>query len=76
MHVIQRLTIRVYRNFRKSSASAVGVTLAKVASALTQGTLWKHLDPSGSFIVNVIAIDNTALNVVRNQEYAQAVPHK
>ncbi|KAF8742270.1 hypothetical protein AX14_005447 [Amanita brunnescens Koide BX004] len=38
-------------------ASAVGVTLTKVANALTQ------------------AVDNTALNVVCNQEYAQAVPH-
>ena len=27
-------------------ASAVGVTLTKVANALTQGTLWKYLDPS------------------------------
>ena len=27
-------------------ASAVGVTLTKVANALTQGTLWKYLDQS------------------------------
>jgi hypothetical protein len=27
-------------------ASAVGVTLTKVANALTQGTLWICLDPS------------------------------
>ncbi|KAF8349248.1 HIT-like protein [Amanita rubescens] len=38
-------------------AAAVGITLTKVAKALTQ------------------AVDNTALNVVCNQEYAQAVPH-
>lgn len=38
-------------------ASAAGVTLTKVANALTH------------------VLDNTALNVVCNQEYAQAVPH-
>ncbi|KAG6837617.1 hypothetical protein H0H93_006138 [Arthromyces matolae] len=41
-------------------AAATGKAVSSVANALTKGQ---------------IALDNTALNVVCNQEYAQAVPH-
>ncbi|KAK0244029.1 HIT-like protein [Armillaria nabsnona] len=47
-------------------AAALGAGVTKVAHALTQGM---------ELLCIETALDNTALNVVCNQEYAQAVPH-
>jgi diadenosine tetraphosphate (Ap4A) HIT family hydrolase len=57
-------------------ASAVGEAVSKVANALTEGALLLfileiRLSSNDSFK----AMGNTGLNVVCNQEYAQAVPH-
>ncbi|KAI0314018.1 HIT-like protein [Amylostereum chailletii] len=48
-------------------AAALGAAISKISHALTKGT-FRFLSSPG-------AMENTALNVVCNQEYAQAVPH-
>lgn len=56
-------------------ARATGEAVSKVANALTKGAA----HPFCAFVTlcscDIQAMDNTALNVVCNQEYAQAVPH-
>ena len=59
-------------------ASAVGEAVSKVANALTEGTLLHTRNMLYVQLESMIlykAMGNTGLNVVCNQEYAQAVPH-
>lgn len=59
-------------------ASAVGEAVSKVANALTEGALLLFiLEIRFTFqrLFAAKAMGNTGLNVVCNQEYAQAVPH-
>lgn len=55
-------------------AGAMGEAVSKVARALTLGKDYMDINPR-AFLTRRVALDNTALNVVCNQEYAQAVPH-
>ena len=55
-------------------ASAVGEAISKVANALTEGAQLLLFIPDMNLHFNA-AMSNTGLNVVCNQEYAQAVPH-
>lgn len=56
-------------------AAAVGEAVTKIAHAITQGV--SRIASGGvSCVTDLLeAVDNTALNVVCNQEYAQAVHH-
>jgi diadenosine tetraphosphate (Ap4A) HIT family hydrolase len=56
-------------------ASAVGEAVSKVAKALTEGALAPYFHTRNMLTVILKAMGNTGLNVVCNQEYAQAVPH-
>ena len=60
-------------------ASAVGEAVSKVANALTEGALAPSLHTRKKYAYRAMvfykAMGNTGLNVVCNQEYAQAVPH-
>lgn len=55
-------------------AAAVGGAVSKVARALTEGECYSFMAERAGLMV-VLATGNTGLNVVCNQEYAQAVPH-
>jgi len=61
-------------------AAAIGKAISRISKALTKGASLPNHDLStyavSSFtMLESIAVDNTALNVVCNQEYAQVVPH-
>ena len=59
-------------------AAATGIAVSKVARALAEGRSHFGLLATQSLKQRNnrdIALDNTGLNVVCNQEYAQAVPH-
>jgi HIT domain len=67
-------------------AASVGEAVSKVADALTKSMYTKHYGVllcrsaicSATLIHShgsLVALQNSALNVVCNQEYAQAVPH-
>ncbi|KAF9046475.1 HIT-like protein [Panaeolus papilionaceus] len=62
--VIPKSHVQRLSDLSPDQAAAVGKTVSKVARALT---LADSLDNT--------ALENTGLNVVCNQEYAQAVPH-
>jgi len=56
-------------------AAAIGESVTKVARSLTLGELYANNLLLWLNILCCLALENTALNVVCNQEYAQAVPH-
>jgi diadenosine tetraphosphate (Ap4A) HIT family hydrolase len=55
------------------------VAISRISNALTKGALCQILFQVPAVythdIRDFVAVDNTALNVVCNQEYAQVVPH-
>ncbi|KAL1736892.1 hypothetical protein EV714DRAFT_232834 [Schizophyllum commune] len=53
---------------------ALGAAVSKVCNALVKGTT-QRMKRKTELTPTMIALDHTALNVVCNQEYAQAVPH-
>jgi hypothetical protein len=60
-------------------AAAVGKAISRISNALTKGASLPNHDLSTYAVsltmLQLVAVDNTALNVVCNQEYAQVVPH-
>lgn len=55
-------------------AASVGKAISRISNALTKGTLCE-VSAAVSTMLSPAAVDNTALNVVCNQEYAQVVMH-
>ena len=58
----------------EAQAGALGAAVSKVCNALVKGTT-QRMKRKTKLTPTMIALDHTALNVVCNQEYAQAVPH-
>ena len=58
-------------------AAATGKAISRISNALTKGASLPNHDLSTYAVtmLELVAIDNTALNVVCNQEYAQVIPH-
>lgn len=56
-------------------AGEVGKTVSKVAHALTEGRFRSIVRMNKAHSFSLKALSNTGLNVVCNQEYAQAVHH-
>ena len=60
-------------------AAAIGKAVSRISNALTKGAslLNHHLSTYAVSLtlLEFVAVDNTALNVVCNQEYAQVIPH-
>jgi hypothetical protein len=62
-------------------AAAIGKAISRISKALTKGaseSLPNHdlsTYAASLTMLEPVAVDNTALNVVCNQEYAQVVPH-
>jgi HIT domain len=56
-------------------AASVGKAISRISNALTKGAIMLSPNLTLTLLIPVPAIDNTALNVVCNQEYAQIVPH-
>lgn len=60
-------------------AAAIGKAISRISKALTKGASLPNHDLNTYAVsltmLELVAVDNTALNVVCNQEYAQVVPH-
>lgn len=73
--IIPKTHISHVSNLPPEVAAAMGTAVSKVAKALTQGRcgfmMWTRMNSCLWFS----ASQNTALNIVCNQEYAQSVPH-
>ena len=56
-------------------AAALGIVVTRVAKALTKGSVTCDTFRRYDSLTRAVVLENTGLNVVGNQEYAQAVPH-
>lgn len=56
-------------------AAALGLAVTRVAKALTKGSAIGKTSRRCFQLTCIIVLENPGLNVVGNQEYAQAVPH-
>jgi len=56
-------------------AAALGLVVTRVAKALVKGSVTNNTSPRFGSFTRTIVLENPGLNVVGNQEYAQAVPH-
>ena len=56
-------------------AAALGLVVTRVAKALTKGSVTDETFWWYDSLTCAVVLENTGLNVVGNQEYAQAVPH-
>jgi len=56
-------------------AAALGLVVTRVAKALTKGSVADQVSRLYGLLTHPVVLENPGLNVVGNQEYAQAVPH-
>jgi hypothetical protein len=55
--------------------AALGLVVTRVAKALTKGAITDEISRLYDSLTRAAVLENPGLNVVGNQEYAQAVPH-
>jgi len=56
-------------------AAALGLVVTRVAKALVKGSVTNKTSRRFGSFTRAVVLENPGLNVVGNQEYAQAVPH-
>ena len=56
-------------------AAALGLVVTRVAKALTKGSVADQISRLYDLLTRAVVLENPGLNVIGNQEYAQAVPH-
>ena len=73
--VIPKLHHKYISELPEEYAAALGLVVTRVAKALTKGSVTDQRSQLYDLLTCAVVLENPGLNVVGNQEYAQAVPH-
>jgi diadenosine tetraphosphate (Ap4A) HIT family hydrolase len=73
--VIPKIHQKYISELPEEYAAALGVAVTRVSKALAKGMAIHAIDRWSVWLTSTIVLENPGLNVVGNQEYAQAVPH-
>jgi hypothetical protein len=73
--VIPKIHLKHISELPEDYAAALGLAVTRVAKALTKCSVTGKTSRQRFLLTCITVLENPGLNVVGNQEYAQAVPH-